>query len=524
MAEDVINKLDDLENRLSARFYSIQVNINFGEQFVNYQSEGDSEYKKNLRESIEEQERYKKDVEEMRQRVQTFQKHCANRTDQDDAKLEAKLLQAGENLLADKRLNTTLTLINEHRLKSDLDLDSKLSDFDESVVELSTRTETENINIVILGKRGAGKSSFINTIFGVNSFDPIAIPTGSNECTLEPKAYTASSFVQRNVANAQQSANNSLSDKFVIWDYPGVGTHRFPISEYQVVIPILPVDAYIYLYDGRLAQYDVDLVSKIKKKIVFLVRTKADTFFDVFKYINDDDEDENAELVRKWIDDEWQRVKTRTRDTDPSIQKQLENLDEDLVSKKFYMISCQNDYREFYDFALLMSDLAQKIPGEKIDFLIMNLKLKSSAWFYVKALILQSQISTWIPIILHEMNTNGPEVMCKAIIKKIIEIGLIFGIEPNLDAIDDIIMNVFDETDVSDQLSSLKNYIVDSDLSTVCVNDLRMANRLGKSYQKRLLKKYASIVEPLEELFRNFCNQSLNKSIGHVFLTNVKPS
>lgn len=520
MAEDVINKLDDLENRLSARFYSIQVNINFGEQFVNYQSEGDSDYKKNLRDSIEQQERYKKDVNEMRQRVQTFQKH---RVDQDDVKLEEKLLQAGEHLLADERLNTTLTLINEHRLKNNLDLDSKISDFDESVVELSSRTETENINIVILGKRGAGKSSFINTIFGVDNFDPNAIPTGSNECTLEPKAYTASSFVHNNNVPPSAQSANILSDKFVIWDYPGVGTHRFPISEYQVVIPILPVDAYIYLYDGRLAQYDVDLVSKIKNKIVFLVRTKADTIFDVFKFIRDD-EDENDELVRKRIDDEWQRVKTRTRDTDPSIQKQLENLDDDLVSTKFYMISCQNEYREFYDFALLMSDLAQKIPGEKIDFLIMNLKLKSSAWFLLKAVILQAQISTWIPIILHEMHTNGVEAMCKAIIKKIIEIGLIFGIEPNLDAIGGIIVNVFDETDFSNQLSTIKNFIVDLDLSTVCVNDSRIANRLGKIYQKRLLKKYAGFVNSLEELFTSMCNKCFKNSIGHVLSTNVKTS
>ncbi|XP_060566344.1 interferon-gamma-inducible GTPase 10-like [Ruditapes philippinarum] len=116
-----------------------------------------------------------------------------------------------------------------------------------------------DINIALAGKAGAGKSTFINAIRGLDGDSPGAAPTGTIETTTEITPY-----------------KHPLNPKLVLIDLPGVGTNLFPKETYKQEIDFQMFDFLIIVSEKRFSENDIWLakeIEKIKKKFYF-VRTK----------------------------------------------------------------------------------------------------------------------------------------------------------------------------------------------------------------------------------------------------------
>ena len=122
--------------------------------------------------------------------------------------------------------------------------------------------EDVEINIGVTGDCGAGKSSFINAIRGLQDDDEHAAETGVAETTKEPTAYTY-----------------AKANKIKFWDLPGIGTPNYPnIDTYCNKVDLKKYDTFLILTAGRFTENNLQLATKVKsmKKSFFFVRTKID--------------------------------------------------------------------------------------------------------------------------------------------------------------------------------------------------------------------------------------------------------
>jgi interferon gamma inducible protein 47 len=71
------------------------------------------------------------------------------------------------------------------------------------------------INIALIGDRGCGKSTLINTLRNLFPWDKDAAKVGVTECTNFPSPYL-----------------HPKNENLVMWDLPGFGTKKWPIETY----------------------------------------------------------------------------------------------------------------------------------------------------------------------------------------------------------------------------------------------------------------------------------------------------
>ncbi|XP_052238136.1 interferon-inducible GTPase 1-like isoform X2 [Dreissena polymorpha] len=138
---------------------------------------------------------------------------------------------------------------------------ANLSDF---ITDDLNKWQKSQINIAIIGESGTGKSSFINTIRGLQRGDEFYATIGSSETTTTIQQYP-------------HPAHHNL----VFWDLPGVGTPRFPKESYLRVIDVKKYDFFILVSATRFKENDAWLAKEIchlEKKFYF-VKSKID--FDV---------------------------------------------------------------------------------------------------------------------------------------------------------------------------------------------------------------------------------------------------
>jgi len=117
------------------------------------------------------------------------------------------------------------------------------------------------VSIAVVGMSGVGKSSFINSIRGLDADDQRAAAVGVTETTVQIDSYT-----------------HPYHPNITFWDLPGVGTDRFPQAEYLRLITVDRYDFFVVMSATRFYETDawlVNQVSKRGKKFVF-VRTKVD--------------------------------------------------------------------------------------------------------------------------------------------------------------------------------------------------------------------------------------------------------
>ncbi|XP_072361105.1 interferon-inducible GTPase 5-like isoform X2 [Scyliorhinus torazame] len=129
------------------------------------------------------------------------------------------------------------------------------------VQEKVNELHNTELQIAVTGESGAGKSSFINAMRGLQSTDKGAAKSGTTETTMEPASY---------------SHPNLPSVCF--WDLPGLGTSNFQTDMYLQRMNFNKYDFFIIISDCRFRENDVKLAKEIKRlgKKFYFVRTKID--------------------------------------------------------------------------------------------------------------------------------------------------------------------------------------------------------------------------------------------------------
>eukprot|EP00090_Calanus_glacialis_P018086 TRINITY_DN28041_c0_g1_i1.p1 TRINITY_DN28041_c0_g1~~TRINITY_DN28041_c0_g1_i1.p1 ORF type:complete len:428 (-),score=101.39 TRINITY_DN28041_c0_g1_i1:24-1307(-) len=143
------------------------------------------------------------------------------------------------------------------------------------------------VHIAVVGQSGAGKSSFINAIRGINDKDnAFYAMTGVTECTKLRKSY--------------DFPDNA---KLKMWDLPGAGTENFKASVYAEEMKFSAYDGFVLLSSERFTEIDnmiADEISKINKPF-FFARTKMDNAMRDQKREDKDkfNSEETKEQIRK---------------------------------------------------------------------------------------------------------------------------------------------------------------------------------------------------------------------------------
>ena len=122
--------------------------------------------------------------------------------------------------------------------------------------------KSQPVSIAVVGQSGAGKSSFINTIRGIDDEDDeLFAPVGVVECTTEKKSYPF--------------PDNPL---ILMWDLPGAGTEKFKAADYAKNMKFKTYDAFVILSSVRFTEIDQNIAKEVQKlgKPFFFARTKMD--------------------------------------------------------------------------------------------------------------------------------------------------------------------------------------------------------------------------------------------------------
>ncbi|XP_076026684.1 interferon-inducible GTPase 5-like [Genypterus blacodes] len=192
-----------------------------------------------------------------------------------------------------------------------------------------------HLNIAVTGEAGSGKSTFVNAFRGVDNRDrERAARTGCRETTMDIQSY----------------AHPHL-DNVHLWDLPGIGTTKFPASQYLEYVQFSRFDFFIIVSSDRFRENDVKLAQAIQgmgKKFYF-IRSKIDH--------NLEDEERS-----QW---DFNAERTLAVIREDCIQGLLR---EGAQSPKVFLIS--NFHLLRYDFSLLQETMAQELPTHKRNVLL----------------------------------------------------------------------------------------------------------------------------------------------------------
>lgn len=131
----------------------------------------------------------------------------------------------------------------------------------EKIKEYLEKEKNTPLNIAITGDSGAGKSTFVNAMRGIDNWDEGAAPTGCVETTMEVTPYPHPNY-----------------PNVTFWDLPGVGTISFPADKYLEHVGFEKFDFFIIISESRFTENDVKLAQEIQKmgKKFYYVRSKID--------------------------------------------------------------------------------------------------------------------------------------------------------------------------------------------------------------------------------------------------------
>ncbi|XP_038631971.1 interferon-inducible GTPase 5-like [Scyliorhinus canicula] len=197
--------------------------------------------------------------------------------------------------------------------------------------------ENTELNIAVTGESGAGKSTFINAMRGLDKDDDGAAETGTTEGTMEPTGY-----------------RHPTLPNVCLWDLPGMGTIKFPANKYLKQMKFEKYDFFIIISGCRFTENDVKLAKEIKrlKKNFYFVRSKIDNDLHAKKKEKGDfNEEEELEKIRNYC---------------------IRNLQEaGIQSPRVFLISSFDLNR--YDFNLLNKALEGDLPSIKKTIYILSL-------------------------------------------------------------------------------------------------------------------------------------------------------
>ncbi|XP_062394951.1 uncharacterized protein LOC134082920 [Sardina pilchardus] len=212
------------------------------------------------------------------------------------------------------------------------------------------RLDHVSLNIAVTGMTGAGKSTFINAIRGIDNDDKDAAPTGVTETSMVACPYPHPSM-----------PNVSL------WDLPGTGSPKFKAKKYLKAVKFERYDFFIIISSERFKENDMMLAREIltKKKKFYFLRSKIDN-------------EVRAEQNRKNFDEE------KLLD---HIRQDCINHLKNIVQPSVFLISSLDLNK--YDFLLLMETLSRDLPEHKKDALVLFLPIYSTEALESKIKVLE---------------------------------------------------------------------------------------------------------------------------------------
>ncbi|KAJ7387307.1 hypothetical protein OS493_004290 [Desmophyllum pertusum] len=232
------------------------------------------------------------------------------------------------------------TGINLEEVKEYVDRNG-VSNIEEFFKKTLERWQNIEMNIGITGNSGAGKSSFINAIRGLDNDDEKAAKVGVTETTLEPKCY-----------------DHPTNSKIKYWDLPGIGTPKYPdLETYCRKVQLERYSAFLVFTIDRFTENDQKLAKKIQStdRSFFFIRAKIDQNVLAEKRKRSFNEDAMLQKIRRYS---------------------LENLvDEDGKQlgneQKIFLIS--NHYPAKWDFPRLTQAILDALPSFQRESLALSL-------------------------------------------------------------------------------------------------------------------------------------------------------
>lgn len=199
--------------------------------------------------------------------------------------------------------------------------------------------ENVSLNVAITGMTGAGKSTFINALRGLNDDEEESSPTGVIETTMVPTM-----FPHPRMPNVK------------IWDLPGIGSPKFKAKQYLKDVKFDKFDFFIILSADRFKENDLMLAREIKKKkkLFYFVRSKVDN-------------DIRCEQKKKAFNEQHVLSKIK-EDCKHNLKK--------LGDPKVFLVSSHE--LEKYDFQALMHHLEGDLPEHKRFALVTSLPVCSA--------------------------------------------------------------------------------------------------------------------------------------------------
>ncbi|XP_053123647.1 interferon-inducible GTPase 5-like [Hemicordylus capensis] len=205
------------------------------------------------------------------------------------------------------------------------------------VQSLLDSLETTTLEIAVTGESGAGKSTFINALLGLNDGDHRAALTGVIETTTSPTPYQ-----HPHLPNVR------------LWDLPGTGTPCFQAEKYLRQVGFESYDFFIIVASERFRQNHAELARAVGAmgKRFYFVRSKVD-------------QDLRASQRRRPA--RFQEVQV-LREIEADCIHQLRN--EGLASPKVFLVSSFELHK--FDFQRLQDTLADELEGHKRHALLLS--------------------------------------------------------------------------------------------------------------------------------------------------------
>ncbi|XP_037356675.1 T-cell-specific guanine nucleotide triphosphate-binding protein 2-like [Talpa occidentalis] len=202
-----------------------------------------------------------------------------------------------------------------------------------SINKILKDIEDAPINIAVTGESGAGKSSFINALWGINPDNENAANTGMVEITMGRTPYQHPRFPQ-----------------VIIWSLPDIETTKFQPETYLKEMKYEDYDFFLIISASCVKQSDIELCKAIKnmKNNFYFIRTKVDSVLynlqrSKYRPFNKMEKEKYLQKIKNECLVQLQK----TDMTDPQVF---------LISS--FEVSC-------YDFPKLEATLLSKLPAEK---------------------------------------------------------------------------------------------------------------------------------------------------------------
>lgn len=191
------------------------------------------------------------------------------------------------------------------------------------------------LNWAVVGRVGAGKSSLINALRGLQPHDTGAAPVGVGHTTKRPKPYSFTGEL------ASMSLNMAR-----LWDLPGAGTRDWPSATYVRNAGLRHFDGVLLVTAGAFSDAEEDLLKQLVDFQVpcYVIRNKVDQDTENNKQDNGLTAEETLAEIR------------------------LELLSYGCQPTRIFLVSSKRPDSTDFDFQVLLHSMAEDVSRQRSDW------------------------------------------------------------------------------------------------------------------------------------------------------------